>query len=684
MNRSRPALNSLLFRLLRAGFRVLPLPEARRDRWRDAFLDRFPRIRPRRHAPLHVAPVPRQRIGIGGPAIGRVAHRRIDLPSPLPARLVAFHLPQFHPIPENDAAWGDGYTEWTAVLRAQPEFDGHVQPRLPGVLGAYDLRDVGVMRRQAALAREYGINAFCFYFYWFHGRTLLEQPLRNWLAASDIPLHFCLCWANEAWTRTWDGRAGDVLVAQTHDADDDVAFIAHVAEYLRDPRCLRVDGKPVLLVYRAGKLPDAAATAARWRAWCRGNGIGEIHLLCVQSFERLDPRAIGFDAAVEFPPNLATLRDLTATQVFFDADFAGELRDWRDLPAQYLDKAVPDYPLQPAVNAGWDNAPRRPGRGRTLLHASPRGYRDWLRTTITQRLPALQAKGASDLVFINAWNEWGEGAVLEPDARLDHAWLDATRAALLPVPASSGDHDACAVVHAWYPEVLGELLGALQASGLRWRTIITTAPEKRGAVEAVVRKADIAADIEVHANRGRDILPFLRVANRLLDDGEDIVLKLHTKQSTHRGDGDAWRREFLALLVGDGNARRIRQQLQENPATGLVVPAAQLPPLTFYWGANAERVDYLRRRLGLDRFDADQGRFAAGSMFWCRLQALRPLLDAHLDEAEFEDETGQLDGTMAHAIERILLACVEQAGHRVQAWPPGAPLPDRSRYARVD
>lgn len=680
----RNGVSDLLFRLLRGVFRALPISEATRDRWRDTFLDRFPHIRPRRHAPMDIAPVPRERFEYGGPAIGHVPYRKEALPNPPPARLVAFYLPQFHPIPENDAAWGEGYTEWTAVLRAQPEFDGHVQPRLPGALGAYDLRDVQVMHRQAALAQDYGISAFCFYFYWFHGRTLLEQPLRNWLAASDIPLHFCLCWANEAWTRTWDGRAGEVLIPQSHDADDDLAFIAHVADYLRDPRCLRVDGKPVLLVYRAGKLPDAAATAARWRAWCRDNGIGEIHLLCVQSFERLDPHAIGFDAAVEFPPNLATLRDLTTTQAFFDAGFSGELRDWRDLPAQSLVKPVPDYPLQPAVNAGWDNSPRRPGRGRVLLHASPRGYRDWLRATITQRLPALQAKGASDLVFINAWNEWGEGAVLEPDARLDHAWLDATRAALLPAPASSGDHDACAVVHAWYPEVLVELLGALQASGLRWRTLITTAPEKREAVEAVVRASGITADIEVHENRGRDILPFLRVANRLLDEGEDILLKLHTKQSTHRKDGERWRRELLDQLAGGGNARRMHAHLAKDEGAGLIVPASQLPPLTYYWGANTERVRYLVRRLGMPALDEEQGRFASGSMFWCRLQALRPLLDAHLDEAEFEEEAGQVDGTMAHAVERIIVACVESAGFRVQPWPPDAPLPNRSRYARAD
>lgn len=654
-------LRTTLFYALRTAFRLTPMSQATRDRLRQRFLDtrgHWVPEGPKGKAPTGELPR-RPYVRSDERAIGYVPYEKGELPDPLPAILVAFYLPQFHTIPENDEWWGKGFTEWRNVTRALPQFEGHYQPKLPGDLGFYDLRNVEVMHEQARLAREYGISAFCFYFYWFGGKTLLETPLRNWLNDKSIDLKFCLCWANEKWTRTWDGRGDEILIDQKHSPEDDIAFIAHVAEYMRDPRYLRVDGKPMLVIYRPGLLPDPRATTDRWRRWCRENGIGEIHLAYVQSFESPNPETIGFDAAVAFPPNLASPRSAALSQRLLNPDFNGEVFDWRDLSRTSRNPAQTGYPLHPCVNPGWDNEARRPGRGRVFIYASPRGYSYWLDNAFrTARQTGMNT------VFVNAWNEWAEGAILEPDARLGYAYLEATRLALARTAGRSQRQPpgrAHAIIHVWYVDVLEELLQNLVETKLEWDVVMTTTPELADEVDTITKRYLSCYRIARNPNRGRDICPFLNAANDLLAKGVDVVLKLHTKRSLHRRDGDAWRQDLVNKLVSDGRAQWAVSAFASQPELGIVAPEGHIQPIGKHLGANREAMDFLQRRTGIAPIN-DRTLFALGSMFWVRIEALRPLLDANLSPSDFEQEAGQLDGTLAHAIERQFMHCVTQQG----------------------
>ena len=352
-------------------------------------------------------------------------------PDSLKAKAIAFYLPQFHPIPENDEWWGRGFTEWTNVSKAVARYVGHEQPKLPGELGFYDLRIVDVMRRQAELAALHGIHGFCFHYYWFAGRRLLELPLDQFIADKSIDFPFCLCWANENWTRRWDGHDADILLGQDYCDESDERFMRDLAPYLRDPRYIHVDGRPLVIMYRPSLLPDANRTLGTWRRCALELGLGELFIAMVQ-FDVQDPRVYGFDAALEFPPHklASQMAPINASVEIADPAYAGMILDYRQLARNGETWPVPDYPLFKGLSPGWDNEARKPGRGYTFAHSSPERYGQWLSACADYALAHPVA--GENIVFVNAWNEWAEGAYLEPDRTHGYAYLHATRNALAP------------------------------------------------------------------------------------------------------------------------------------------------------------------------------------------------------------------------------------------------------------
>lgn len=368
------------------------------------------------------------------------------------ARVIAFYLPQFHPIPENDAWWGSGFTEWTNVVTGRPRFTGHYQPHLPADLGFYDLRLKETRVAQAALARRFGIEGFCYYHYWFEGTRLLDRPLDDMLASGEPDLPFCLCWANQTWSRKWSGRDHDVLMRQTYAAADNAAHIEWLIEVFKDERYIRVEDRPLFLFYQSEDIPEVASLLREWRVASMVKIGVEPYFCAVRTgFSKLDSaglQALGFDGVVEFEPNrkhLPTTKNATGHAVSLAQRFLpGRLYDalrnsgWlgrRTLNtvvdyAAYVSRSVSRPALEdstfPVVFPSWDNSVRRTS-ATIIENHDPSEYGRWLSDAVSR---VEKRSPDTRLVFVNAWNEWAEGCHLEPDQRHGTAFLDATAAVI--------------------------------------------------------------------------------------------------------------------------------------------------------------------------------------------------------------------------------------------------------------
>ncbi|PZS28209.1 MAG: glycosyl transferase family 2 [Pseudonocardiales bacterium] len=345
------------------------------------------------------------------------------------ARVIPFYLPQFHATPENDAWWGKGFTEWSNVTAAQPVYLGHNQPNLPSDLGFYDLRLDVVRQEQMDLAAAHGVEGFMYYYYWFTGQRLLNMPIDK-LAESGVNKPFCIMWANENWTRRWDGRSSDVLMGQDYARVPATDFIDDVMQFLADPRYLRVDGKPILAVYRIAQIPDYQAVLEHWRKRAVEAGVGDLVILSVDVAKEFDGLAgtasvDGLDGTLGFPPHNHKWEWVPQGGLRVHKRFKGNILRYQSMvdAAQRSMLRLPGASY-PGVMVTFDNTARRQWQPDLWFGANPYTFRRWLSaacSAVADREPD------NRVVFVNAWNEWAEGAVLEPTRRFGRSYLHAVR-----------------------------------------------------------------------------------------------------------------------------------------------------------------------------------------------------------------------------------------------------------------
>ncbi len=361
-------------------------------------------------------------------------------------RIITFYLPQYHPIPENDEWWGKGFTDWRNVVRGKSRFSGHYQPHIPSELGFYDLRLEQTRIEQAELAKSYGIDAFCYYHYWFNGKMLLEAPFNEVLSSGKPDFPFCICWANENWTRRWDGLEHEILIQQEYEKYDPIEHYHWLSKAFHDGRYVRIKGKPLFIIYNASGIPNIIEKVSAWKNLAKKDGLEGLYVCSVKSVhnktDEADSIHMGFDAFVDFIPNTKTQSfvKLRSRPKYFLFSFINKIIDaigfesvveklpltivcdYLKLSESEMNKKMGKFVTFPCVIPSWDNSARK--RNSTVIQNNdPKLYQNWLVKAI-KNVSHLQEE--EQIVFINAWNEWAEGCHLEPDINNGRMFLEAT------------------------------------------------------------------------------------------------------------------------------------------------------------------------------------------------------------------------------------------------------------------
>ena len=620
-------------------------------------------------------------------------------------KMLAFCLPQFHTFPENDEWWGKGFTEWTNVRSGNSRFPGHYQPRVPHKdIGYYSLEDIDTMRKQAELAKQHGIYGFCFYYYWFSGKRLMEKPVDMLLEHPEIDLPFCLCWANENWTRAWDGQNKHVLIGQEYSEADDERFMRDMKKYIDDPRYIRIHGKPLVMVYNPGHIPDCHKSFATWRRVAKEIGLGDILIwTCQTANNTAEILKITdcIDAEVEFPPHNMWLDSIAVRDMELNGKsaFLYNYQCLVDYLCEKLKKNEPTpVPVHHSCMMAWDNAARRKDAWFTYYAFSLKSLYRWVLAIADRARKDFDEE--ERFVFVNAWNEWGEGTYLEPDEKYGYANINTVSKALFRMPLNDDlkivDLDSSAVdaesfdaaqgnpriavqVHMFYLDTLKETIRNLNYLPYAFDCFVTTdTTQKAQLIQEAFQKTCRCRNVtvDVMKNRGRDVAPFLQQMAPVVDNYE-YFCHIHSKKTRTNDHGNEWRTYIFKHLFGsEAYLKRLFACFENDKQLGLIMPETYpVLELQAEWGGNREGCNALLRRMGIAKELPEVPVFPVGNMFWARSAAVKRLFQLGLTQMDFPVENGQVNATIAHQIERCWVYIAQAAGYHYCKLFNNCPIP---------
>ena len=596
-------------------------------------------------------------------------------------KTIALYLPQYHFIKENDQWWEKNFTEWTKVKRAKPLYLGHYQPRKPGdeihYLGYYYLTNSETIKKQVKLAKIHGIYGFGIYYYWFSGKRLLEKPLDIYLENKDINFPFLLIWANENWSRAWDGSNDMILIKQEYKKDDPENFIKDIKKYIIDERYIKINDKPVIGIYEPFNIPNLKETLLIWRNKSKEIGIGEIYIIfCITSYKFKNFKDLSiFDAAYDFPPrNNIVLKFQKKYYALYDTLIYKNIN---------FIKIKNEFPIFRGSMLEWDNSPRTGKNGLFFKGYSPEKF--YYLNKIIINWTKLNYNKTNWFIFVNAWNEWGEGCYLEPDDKYGYSSINSLSKALFNLSFISNyninnlllSFQIIVQAHIFYNDSINEIINKTNNIPVKYKLFITTnSLKKKKFIEDYIKNYSNAESYEIMIveNKGRDVFPFLKQL-KLVFKKYKYVCHIHIKKTQtvfFPKLGELWSKYLLNNLLGNKEIIiEILSNFENYDKLGFIFPE------TYYevylnFGKILSKINKIHMNNILQIIFPNNNYkvgkildFPEGNMFWAKISSIYQIFIGDFYE-KIPGEKGQNDGTIINGIERIWLYLVKINGYYYQ------------------